>query len=621
MRASFNRSFLVVMAAVSASALVACGGDSASTSDPGTGTAGNAGAAGKAGAAGVGVAGAAGSGAVAGAAGSTAAGSAGAGDAGSAGSGDAGSAGSGDAGSAGSGAAGAGDAGAAGAGDAGAAGSGDAGAAGSGDAGAAGSGDAGAAGSAGSAGTPCQVAGASCGDGKYCKPDTDTCSITGVCEDLPTACPIGCSLIGSCGCDGNVYCNSCAAAAAGVGVSADGAACKADVPCSANADCSGKAQYCSFDAADQCGKISKGVCRPTPTACSKELAPVCGCDGKDYGNACIAAAAGVSVAAEGTCAKGKSCTTNGECSDKELCQRGDGCAVPGECVAKPLLCTKELAPVCGCDGVVYDNACFAQQAGASVDTRSDKANACSLTAATCGGKTGKICAANQFCDYPDGSLCGAADQTGVCKARPGLCPLLKAPVCGCDGKTYGNACLAQQAGVDVSTNGACGTIKQLCGPGLKSCGQGSFCKFDSVEDACGYQTLGTCEATPAFCTKCALGAPAVCGCDGKTYCSECVAEAAGTSVGPASICAGQLPKKCDNNKGCAGTEFCDFTDGDVCGKQGQGICATKPVKCKPICEIQGVCGCDGKIYCSSCDAESAGVSVAPSGYCKGLPSL
>ncbi|MHC2990107.1 kazal domain protein, partial [Pontibacter sp. HJ8] len=29
------------------------------------------------------------------------------------------------------------------------------------------------------------------------------------------------------------------------------------------------------------------------------------------------------------------------------------------------------------------------------------------------------------------------------------------PVCGCDGKTYGNACEANRSGVTASTKGAC----------------------------------------------------------------------------------------------------------------------------------------------------------------------
>ncbi len=73
----------------------------------------------------------------------------------------------------------------------------------------------------------------------------------------------------------------------------------------------------------------------------------------------------------------------------------------------------------------------------------------------CGGFAGVPCKANEWCNFPDSNRCGIADHFGVCRARPQLCAQVMLPVCGCDGKTYNNACEAARAGSDVAHAGGC----------------------------------------------------------------------------------------------------------------------------------------------------------------------
>jgi len=43
----------------------------------------------------------------------------------------------------------------------------------------------------------------------------------------------------------------------------------------------------------------------------------------------------------------------------------------------------------------------------------------------------------------------------VCRDRPVACIEIYAPVCGCDGVTHGNECLAAADGTDVAYSGRC----------------------------------------------------------------------------------------------------------------------------------------------------------------------
>src|SRR5262249_7087313 len=136
----------------------------------------------------------------------------------------------------------------------------------------------------------------------------------GVCRKHPTTCPG--LVLPACGCDGQVYGNSCyaymeridvgplatcgissggsgggmggqggAAGAAGMGgaggsAGTGGAGGSGPPPCESNGDCATK-DYCAFSD-DRCSLGVTGSCKPRPTGCPQVSSPVCGCNSITY---------------------------------------------------------------------------------------------------------------------------------------------------------------------------------------------------------------------------------------------------------------------------------------------------------------------------------------------------
>lgn len=339
-----------------------------------------------------------------------------------------------------------------------------------------------------------------CGPGEYCRWGNGSCGsgAPGVCAPRPDACPT--IIAEACGCDGRTYGNECEANRAGVSVLHDGVC---DATC-APQDAAGDGLCDAWFGWRWSGSACEGVSG-------------CSCVGADCG--ALYSEPAECEAAHAGCVPGGSCLSSAECGPGRYCHfaigecsgSGDGLgdcrAIPGE-----LPCPSGAPPVCGCDGVSYACEAAANQVGVSAlhegacggpcapmdafgeglcaayfgvkwnGTACEGVGGCSCAGADCdrlfsseaecmlaytgcpgspggpcGGFPGYVCRSDEWCDFEEPHYCGGADEIGICRPRPSVCPDVIDPACGCDGVLYNNSCEANVSGVDtLGSASSCG---------------------------------------------------------------------------------------------------------------------------------------------------------------------
>ncbi len=139
----------------------------------------------------------------------------------------------------------------------------------------------------------------------------------------------------------------------------------------------------------------------------------------------------------GGCRRNDACPADQLCVfERGLCGKGSGPRARGACRPRPRSCEADTAPVCGCDGRVYEGACAARAAGVDV----------SVTGGCAERRPGFAPCGKQYCDvrtsYCEIFLSDVVDPPSdyFCRPLPAACRTDGGAAATCDCFPAGTRC-------------------------------------------------------------------------------------------------------------------------------------------------------------------------------------